>query len=69
MSLIQFINGGALDSVKELVSVNIRPLLLMLGDYRSLNMSVLQVCRLVLYIHVRDCAPRMSLYMWNPPKW
>lgn len=38
----KFIKGGALESVKELVSVNIRPLLLMLGDYRSLNMSVLQ---------------------------
>jgi len=38
----KFIAGGALESVKELVSVNIRPLLLMLGDYRSLNMSVLQ---------------------------
>ena len=40
----KFIAGGALESVKELVSVNIRPLLLMLGDYRSLDMSVLQVC-------------------------
>jgi len=39
----KFITGGALESVKELVSVNIRPLLLMLGDYRSLSMSVLQV--------------------------
>lgn len=39
----KFITGGALESVKEFVSVNIRPLLLMLGDYRSLSMSVLQV--------------------------
>lgn len=39
----KFIAGGALESVKELVSVNIRPLLLMLGDYRSLSMAVLQV--------------------------
>ena len=38
----KFIAGGALESVKELVSVNIRPLLLMLGDYRSLSMAVLQ---------------------------
>ncbi|XP_065666832.1 transformation/transcription domain-associated protein isoform X3 [Hydra vulgaris] len=37
----KFIAGGALESVKELVSVNIRPLLLMLGDYRSLSMNVL----------------------------
>ena len=41
----KFIAGGALESVKELVSVNIRPLLLMLGDYRSLSMSVLNVCK------------------------
>ena len=39
----KFIAGGALESVKDLVSVNIRPLLQMLGNYRSLNMSVLQV--------------------------
>lgn len=39
----KFITGGALESVKELVSVSIRPLLLMLGDYRSLSMSELQV--------------------------
>eukprot|EP00794_Sanderia_malayensis_P003406 gene3406-3896_t len=38
----KFINGGALDSVKDHVRVNIRPLLLLLGDFRSLNMSVLQ---------------------------
>lgn len=44
----KFIAGGALESVKEFVSVNIRPLLLMLGDYRSLSMSVLQVKRFVL---------------------
>jgi len=39
----KFINGGALDSVKDHVRVNIRPLLLLLGDFRSLNMNVLQV--------------------------
>ena len=46
--LFQFINGGALDSVKDHVRVNIRPLLLQLGDFRSLNMNVLKV--LTVYI-------------------
>jgi hypothetical protein len=61
---VQFMTGPQIDM--ELVHMSIRPLLLMLGDYRSLNLPLIQVtsCRVIGY---ENCVSYRSNKMFSNP--